>query len=257
MNESQISYDFYAEASDSDFQEALLKVASKRGSHLWSNLIISFKNNKIILTRTFEDNVKESAEISASGHWESPISVFWGTFYKAFQKSEKNKTINLYYNIRQRFLGINGMDNFCLAEGPTQFEIQFNNSEAEPNDLHNKILERIQSIDKENSDNPPENISTIAKIYERDRILSRLIKFIRGSKCQICSFSFKTKDGEYYSECHHLEHLANGGLDVSKNMLVLCSNHHRQAHFGNFKILEHNEEFVRIKIEEEIYKCHF
>lgn len=262
MNISNILYDFYAEASDSDFQEALLKVASKRGSNLWSTLTISLKNNKIILTRTFEDNVKESAEISASGYWESPISIFWVTFYKAFQKSAKNDTIHLFYNIRQRFLGINGMDNFCPAEGPTQFEIQFNNSEAEaanptePNDLQNQILERIKSIDKRNSDNPPKNISTLAKIYERDRILTRLIKSIRRNKCQICNFTFKTKDGEYYSECHHLEHLANGGLDVSKNMLVLCPNHHRQAHFGNFKIVEHNEEFVMIKIDEEIYKCY-
>ncbi|WP_323030740.1 HNH endonuclease signature motif containing protein [Brachymonas denitrificans] len=261
MKKSQISHDFHAVASDHDFQEALLKVASKRGNHLWSTLTISLENNRIILTRTFEDNVKESAEISASGYWESPISVFWGTFYKAFQKSAKHDTINLFYNIHQRFLGINGMENFCLAEGPAQFEIQFNQSEEEAttstelNYLNNQILERIQSIDKENFENPPKNISALAKIYERDRVLTRLIKLIRGNKCQICGFSFKTKSSEDYSECHHLEHLANGGLDVSKNMLVLCPNHHRQAHFGNFEIAEHNEEFVKIKIDDEIYKC--
>lgn len=261
MEESKKSYDFYVKASDSDFQEALLKIASKRGSHLWSNLSISFVNQKIVLVRTFEDNRRESAEIPASGYWESPINVFWGSFYKMFQGTLKDDTITIVYSIKNRFLGLNGMDNFCLAEGPSQFEIQFSSFESDDassinfESVGDQILKRIQEIDKENSINPPKNISVLAKTYERDKILSKLIKSHRGSFCQICGFSFKTKNNEDYSECHHLEHLAKNGLDVSKNMLVLCPNHHRQAHYGSFEIIEHNHDCVKIKIDGLVHLC--
>lgn len=261
MEESKNSYDFYVKASDSDFQEAVLRIASKRGSHLWSNLSISFINQKIVLARTFEDNRRESAEVPASGYWEYPINVFWGSFYKIFQGTLKDDTIIIGYSIKNKFLGLNGMDNFCLAEGPSQFEIQFNSFDSDDpslinsNHFNDQILKRIQEIDEKNSKNPPKNISVLAKTYERDKILTKLIKSYRGGVCQICGFSFKTKNSEDYSECHHLEHLAKNGLDVSKNMLVLCPNHHRQAHYGNFEIIEHNQDCVKVKIDGLVHVC--
>lgn len=120
-----------------------------------------------------------------------------------------------------------------------------------------EIRKAIEAIDLENSKSPPKSIEELAHRYERDTTLISLLKTSRGNKCQICEFSFKCKNGEDYSEAHHLEHLSNSGLDVSKNIIILCANHHRQFHFGNSEIIKHDYKSVTIKIDGNVYTCNF
>ena len=65
----------------------------------------------------------------------------------------------------------------------------------------------------------------------------------------------KTKAGEFYSECHHLEGLAAGGLDVSGNILVLCAFHHTQFHHGQVAIKHHDAETLVVEIDGADYVC--
>lgn len=123
-----------------------------------------------------------------------------------------------------------------------------------PTDL-DRILERIRAIDAENSQSPPGTRHELAKRYERDDTLARLLKALRGDACQICGFSFRTRDGHSYTECHHLEQLADGGLDVTRNMVVLCANHHRQFHYGNVAVLEHTSDVLSVSIDGTVHNC--
>ncbi|MFH8136403.1 HNH endonuclease [Pantoea osteomyelitidis] len=51
--------------------------------------------------------------------------------------------------------------------------------------------------------------------------------------CEHCgSTGFRTAKGEIFAEVHHIEPVSSGGADELINLIVLCPNDHRQAHFG-------------------------
>jgi 5-methylcytosine-specific restriction protein A len=51
--------------------------------------------------------------------------------------------------------------------------------------------------------------------------------------CEYCGvLGFRLPDGSIYLETHHIEPLAKGGPDSTDNVVALCPNHHREAHFG-------------------------
>lgn len=252
--------DFYLTITDSDFQEAIVKLSSRLGDHVWSYIEIAYENNQIILTRIFDEKIKEVAYVAAKGYWPSTIIVLWRNIYNEFKRIPKGKNINITYSIQENFLFLNDCLISCV-DGPSQLEFQFTKSSIEPiaesieKSIHEQIVARILAIDTENSNNTPDALIGLSKYYERDKELSKLIKTLRGSKCQICGFSFKTINNEDFTECHHLSHLANGGLDVSRNILVLCPNHHRQFHYGNVVILEHTSNYIIVKIDDVTYNC--
>jgi 5-methylcytosine-specific restriction endonuclease McrA len=115
------------------------------------------------------------------------------------------------------------------------------------------LLARIAAIDAENAGRPPAKIREIAERYERDAELVRLLKHVRGGKCQVCGFTFRMHNGDTYTEAHHLEELANSGLDISRNMLIICANHHRQFHHGVVEIIEHTADQLVVRIDDEVH----
>lgn len=51
--------------------------------------------------------------------------------------------------------------------------------------------------------------------------------------CELCfSPGFETTDGRAYLETHHVVALCDGGADHPHNVIALCPDHHRRAHFG-------------------------
>lgn len=124
-----------------------------------------------------------------------------------------------------------------------------------PDRLVDRLERRLKELDIENQAKPPQQLEALAKRYERDPELTKIIKLLRGGKCQICGFSFKTKSGDDYSECHHLEHLADSGLDISSNILVLCANHHRQFHYGNVELLNRSPGTIEVSLDGAHYIC--
>jgi len=51
--------------------------------------------------------------------------------------------------------------------------------------------------------------------------------------CEHCGTpGFKTVDGAIYLETHHVVALADGGADQEWNVVALCANDHRHAHYG-------------------------
>ncbi len=54
-----------------------------------------------------------------------------------------------------------------------------------------------------------------------------------GGCCELCKEpGFSMPNGTVYLETHHIISLGDGGPDTEANVIALCPNHHRRAHFG-------------------------
>ena len=70
-------------------------------------------------------------------------------------------------------------------------------------------------------------------VYVRDpRVRSAALSRAAGC-CEYCGIpGFVRTDGAIYLETHHIIPLHEGGPDTVANVICLCPNHHREAHFG-------------------------
>lgn len=72
-----------------------------------------------------------------------------------------------------------------------------------------------------------------ATYYLRDEKVRREVLIRANGKCEHCGAEgFRKPDGKFYVEAHHIISLAKQGPDTLVNVIALCANHHRQAHFG-------------------------
>ncbi|MBU6206852.1 MAG: HNH endonuclease [Alphaproteobacteria bacterium] len=79
----------------------------------------------------------------------------------------------------------------------------------------------------------PERVPYSGTFIERDdKVRHRVIKRAKG-KCEHCGeLGFAKPDGSHYVEANHIISLAEQGPDTLDNVIALCPNHHREAHFG-------------------------
>jgi len=82
-------------------------------------------------------------------------------------------------------------------------------------------------------DEPPKIIVPEHEDFYRDPLLSESLKALYDHRCQVCGMNFRIKYEQPFSETHHILPLGEGGLDVSKNIVVTCPNHHRIIHKTN------------------------
>jgi hypothetical protein len=70
--------------------------------------------------------------------------------------------------------------------------------------------------------------------FARDGKVRATVLRRANGKCEYCgSRGFKTESGIPYLETHHIIMLSEQGPDKEGNVIALCANHHREAHFGN------------------------
>lgn len=63
---------------------------------------------------------------------------------------------------------------------------------------------------------------------ERSKVLERA-----QGRCEFCGQSgFRMPSGALYLETHHIVPLSEDGADNTQNMIALCPNDHREAHYG-------------------------
>ncbi|MBM2711041.1 HNH endonuclease [Mesorhizobium caraganae] len=114
----------------------------------------------------------------------------------------------------------------------------------------------IKMLELEASKSDPVRKSRISKYIERGPI-GQKVKEIRGCRCQICEalgfdpIAFLRKDGTPFAEAHHVQpvSLLMAGTLAANNIMVLCPNHHRQAHLGVFEALDDGGHQWRIRID--------
>lgn len=95
-----------------------------------------------------------------------------------------------------------------------------------------------QSALKDLLDPPPGNTAPDRAersgfFIKRDpKVRAYVIEMAKG-RCEYCECEgFPLPNGTNYLEAHHVIALANDGADTVDNVIVLCANHHREAHFG-------------------------
>lgn len=72
-----------------------------------------------------------------------------------------------------------------------------------------------------------------SKSWARDPRIRQFALERAGGRCEYCGTNgFKMPDGSLYLETHHVIPLSEGGPDSASNVVALCPNHHREAHFG-------------------------
>ncbi|MBZ0262694.1 MAG: HNH endonuclease [Hyphomicrobiales bacterium] len=69
--------------------------------------------------------------------------------------------------------------------------------------------------------------------FIRDRLIRDAVLRRAGGHCEYCKTEgFVTADGRKYLETHHVILLSRKGSDSVRNVVALCANHHREAHYG-------------------------
>lgn len=73
----------------------------------------------------------------------------------------------------------------------------------------------------------------ITSKYSRSPHVRKLVLERARGRCEFCgTVGFKTLSGSIYLETHHIIALSESGDDSTTNVVALCPNHHRQAHYG-------------------------
>jgi len=98
------------------------------------------------------------------------------------------------------------------------------------NDDHQRLTKLQTSLPP-----PPKKVEVSGTtIFERD---SEVVKAVKrravGGCCELCGKEgFRTASGGFYLEAHHVIPLNCGGLDDVRNVVAICADDHRRAHFG-------------------------
>jgi 5-methylcytosine-specific restriction protein A len=69
--------------------------------------------------------------------------------------------------------------------------------------------------------------------WERDPAIRDFVLKRADGQCEYCSQAgFLMPGGGRFLEAHHIITLADQGPDTVENVIALCANHHREAHYG-------------------------
>lgn len=85
----------------------------------------------------------------------------------------------------------------------------------------------------QNEGEPVERIDVTTTVFPRDPTLRDAALDRANGKCELCLCpGFLTEKGLYFLETHHVIPLSENGPDSADNIVALCPNHHREAHYG-------------------------
>ena len=79
----------------------------------------------------------------------------------------------------------------------------------------------------------PQRREVTAQAFYRDPAVRRRVLLRAKGQCELCGRpGFKMHSGALYLETHHVVPLAVGGLDADSNVVALCADDHRRAHYA-------------------------
>ena len=116
-------------------------------------------------------------------------------------------------------------------------------------DLHDEPISKKDRPDK--SETLMRRTITVNRIV-RDNALSRFLKSLYESRCQICKYTFRVPGGRKYAETHHIQPLGapHNGPDKESNMIVLCPLHHAMFDYGVIAL--HPEKLTLLSIDDTV-----
>lgn len=79
---------------------------------------------------------------------------------------------------------------------------------------------------------PDRALKTSVVVFRDAKVRAFVLKLAAG-RCECCGkLGFLMSNGKHYLEAHHIITLANQGPDTVENVIALCPEHHREAHYG-------------------------
>ncbi|OFX31583.1 MAG: hypothetical protein A2X08_09980 [Bacteroidetes bacterium GWA2_32_17] len=134
---------------------------------------------------------------------------------------------------------------FDAKEAKNQFKTEEDVEEDLLNQDISPNLEELASKAK------PEVKERIFKIRQRNNQIVKNLKKLYKGHCQITgdSLTFKKKNGELYSEVHHLISLGENGSDAYSNAIVISPLIHRMLHYAKVSAIDLSQiENFKLKI---------
>jgi len=97
--------------------------------------------------------------------------------------------------------------------------------------LRSRYVDQFEEFDFDSS--LPHKKEKTTKFFERSAVVRRVVLERAEGHCEWCrDKGFITASGAIYLESHHVVPLSEEGLDSKINVIGLCPNHHREAHYG-------------------------
>ena len=94
----------------------------------------------------------------------------------------------------------------------------------------------------------PEQIFGTYSGFKRDESVRNYVRNKAQGKCEYCGqLGFIKVDGKPYVEVHHILSLADRGPDTIENVIALCADHHREAHYGKNRLALEKKMAARLK----------
>ena len=96
-----------------------------------------------------------------------------------------------------------------------------------------KSSEEPAFVDQFDVPEPPEKRDSAGSVYPRSQEVREAVLRRAGGVCECCGQpGFKMENGVVFHETHHVVPLSEKGPDVEWNVVALCPNDHRRAHYG-------------------------
>jgi len=150
--------------------------------------------------------------------------------------------------VRKRFSADNLLRLSLRKDGDRRFAVAIGTVSASVVRSGRSIVEEvlgsaIDDLDEALSDSSPAiQGERLSKFYFRDFQVRQSVLSRAQGRCEYCgSQPFLKADGKPFLECHHIISLAEQGPDAMDNVIALCPNHHREAHFGEERIARERE----------------
>ena len=97
----------------------------------------------------------------------------------------------------------------------------------------------------------PNRVAFPSVRYPREPKIREAVKHRANGRCEFCGeVGFRRDDGSPYLECHHIIALAKDGADRMTNVIAVCPNDHRKAHFGKDRDEIEKEMIKKVMIAE-------
>lgn len=104
-------------------------------------------------------------------------------------------------------------------------------------------LDRTMYVDQFSAPAPSTMREASVRLRDRSAAVREAVLMRAGGLCELCNQpGFLTAAGSIYLETHHVVPLANDGLDHPSNVVAICPQDHRRAHYA----VERDEIAIRL-----------
>lgn len=201
--------------------------------NVWHDSIVE-DSNKIISRSNLRDTSKHE---STKGVWKKRAEKFDRVVHHAYQN---NQSIRVIINDGKKREGnsktekASKVEHRCLDSVPWYVSSYDNSSGKFVLARGTKPPRTIDQFDLDiESHTPTEKRTITGEVFNRSPEVRRIVLQRANGKCEFCGTEgFKTSAGLLFLETHHIIPLSEGGADTIYNVVAICPNHHREAHYG-------------------------